>query len=142
MFWFRFALNSKNYAHGMGMFVISKRANGEFKFVYTTRKGKTIFTSISYKQKADCERLIDGIRDNFAQFAITKNSAPSGKHFFRMSKDGLVLATSRKYTTPLLLEKGISEIERFLHRAEVLDFSENELVFPDAADVFLTEETA
>lgn len=126
----------------MGMFVISKRANNEFKFVYTTRKGKTIFTSISYKQKSDCERLIEGIRDDFSQFSITRNTAASGKHFFRLSKDGFVLATSRKYTTPLLLAKGIGEIERFLHRAEVLDFSENEFAFPDASEVFLTEESA
>lgn len=126
----------------MGMFVISKRNNSEYKFVYTTRKGKTIFTSISYKQKSDCERLIEGIRDNFEQFTITKNTAASGKHFFRLSKDGFVLATSRKYTTPLLLQKGIDEIGRFLHRAEVLDFSENEFVFPNADEVFASEENA
>lgn len=126
----------------MGMFVISKRNNGEYKFVYTTRKGKTIFTSISYKHKPGCERLIEGIRDNFEQFTITKNTAASGKHFFRLSKDGFVLATSRKYTTPLLLQKGIDEIGRFLHRAEVLDFSENEFVFPNADEVFASEENA
>jgi uncharacterized protein YegP (UPF0339 family) len=123
----------------MGMFVISRRANGEYKFVFTNRKGKTIFTSISYKQKPDCEEMIAAIRDNLAQFTFTKNTAASGKHFFRLSKGGLVLATSRKYTTPLLLQKGIDEIFKYMPKAEILDFSENEFVFPDAETVFAEE---
>lgn len=125
----------------MGMFVISKRFNGEYKFVFTSRKGKTIFTSLSCKQKTDCELMIDAIRDNIALFAFTKNSTASGKYFFRLSKGGLVLATSRKYSTELSLKKGINEILKYIQRAEILDFSENEFVFPDADDVFIGEET-
>jgi uncharacterized protein YegP (UPF0339 family) len=124
----------------MGMFVISKRYNGEFKFVFTSRKGKTIFTSISCKQKSDCELMIEGIRDNISLFTFTKNIASSGKYFFRLSKGGLVLATSRKYSTELMLKKGIDEINKYVSRAETLDFSDNDLVFPDAAAVFLNEE--
>lgn len=120
----------------MGMFVISKRFNGDYKFVYTSRKGKTIFTSISCKQKSDCELMIAGIKDNLPQFTFTKNSTASGKYFFRLSKGGLVLATSRKYSTELSLKKGITEIHKYIDRSEMLDFSENELVFPDAEAVF------
>jgi len=120
----------------MGMFVISKRYNGEYKFVFTSRKGKTIFTSISCKQKSDCEMMIAGIRDNIELFAFTKNSTTSGKYFFRLSKGGLVLATSRKYSTELMLKKGINEILNYVSRAEMLDFSENDFVFPDADAVF------
>ncbi|HYD91251.1 MAG TPA: YegP family protein [Flavobacterium sp.] len=121
----------------MGMFVISKRNNGDYKFVFTSRKGKTIFTSISCKHKSDCEQMIEAIRENLGQFAFTKNATASGKHFFRLSKDGLVLATSRKYSTPLMLAKGIDEIHKYLPKAEILDFSEGEFVFPDdiAAEV-------
>ncbi len=121
----------------MGMFVISKRYNGEYKFVFTSRKGKTIFTSISCKQKSDCEMMIDAIRENINLFAFTKNGTASGKYFFRLSKGGLVLATSRKYSTELSLKKGINEILKYVDRAETLDFSENELVFPNAEDVFI-----
>jgi uncharacterized protein YegP (UPF0339 family) len=121
----------------MGMFVISKRFNGEYKFTFTSRKGKTVFTSISCKQKANCEVMIAAIRDNIALFTFTKNGTASGKYFFRLSKDGLVLATSRKYSTELSLKKGINEIMLYVDRAETLDFSEDSLVFPDAADVFL-----
>jgi uncharacterized protein YegP (UPF0339 family) len=123
----------------MGMFVISKRYNGDYKFVFTSRKGKTIFTSISCKQKTDCELMIAGIKDNLALFAFTKNRTASGKYFFRLSKGGLVLATSRKYSTELSILKGINEIMKYLPSSEILDFSENEFVFPDADTIF--EET-
>ena len=39
-------------------------------------------------------------------------------------------ATSRKYTTELLLQKGISEIQKYAKNSEVLDFSSNDLIFP------------
>jgi hypothetical protein len=52
----------------------------------------------------------------------------------------LVLANSRKYSTELLLKKGIDEIIKYVHIAEILDFSENEFIFPDAETVFGAEE--
>ena len=124
----------------MGMFVIDKRINGDFKFEFTSRKGKTIFTSISCKQKSDCEMMIAGIRDNINLFAFTRNRSGSGKYFFRLSKGGLVLATSRKYSTELSIKKGIDEILKYVDRAEILDFSENDMVFPPAEDVFAIAE--
>ena len=120
----------------MSVFVISRRTNGDYKFELTSRKGKTIFTSIPCKQKDDCERMIAGIKSDIQIFTFTKNATASGKYFFRLSKDGLVLATSRKFSTELSLKKGISDILKYVYRAETLDFSENGLVFPDAADVF------
>jgi uncharacterized protein len=122
----------------MAMFVISKRYNGEYKFALTSRKGKTIFTSISCKEKSGCHELIAAVRDNINVFTFTKNSTPAGKHFFRLNKDGFVLATSRKYSTPLSLQKGIDEIIKYVPTAETLDFSDNEFVFPDADAVFGT----
>lgn len=120
----------------MGMFIISKRHNGEYKFVFTSRKGKTVFTSISCKEKADCEQIIAAIRENIGQFAFTKQGTASGKYFFRLSKDGLVLATSRKFSTALMLQKGINEITTYMHRSEVLDFSEDGMVFPPAEEIW------
>jgi hypothetical protein len=48
-----------------------------------------------------------------------------------MMLEETVIATSRKYTTPLLLEKGIDEIIRTAVKSDVLDFTLNEFVFPD-----------
>lgn len=120
----------------MGMFVISKRYNGDYKFIFASRRGKTIFTSIGCKQKSDCELMIAAITANMEQFAFTKIRNAAGKYFFRLSKDGLVLANSRKYSTELRLKKGIDEIIKYVPMAEILDFSESEFEFPEADAVF------
>jgi hypothetical protein len=48
-----------------------------------------------------------------------------------MMLDETIIASSRKYTTPLLLQKGIDEIVRTAVKSDVLDFTLNEFVFPD-----------
>jgi len=122
------------------MFVISKRLNGDYKFIFASRRGKTIFTSIGCKHKSDCELMIAGIKENISLFAFTKVRNVAGKYFFRLSKDGLVLANSRKYSTELLLKKGVDEIMKYVLTAEILDFSEGEFEFPDADAIFLENE--
>jgi uncharacterized protein YegP (UPF0339 family) len=125
----------------MGAFVISKRVNGAYKFIFASRKGKTIFTSLTCKQKSDCEEMIQAFQTQWERFTLTQSKASGGKFIFRVTKDGLVLATSRKYTTERLLQKGIEEIARSIAKAEVLDFSDQDTIFPDAAMVFAENET-
>lgn len=115
----------------MGAFVISTRFNGDFKFVFTSRKGKTIFTSSGYSLKLDCERAIEMVKENLENSTYIKFKASGGKYFFRLVLEDQVLATSRKYTTELRLQKGIDEIVKYGSVAEVLDFSENDFVFLD-----------
>jgi hypothetical protein len=124
----------------MGTFVISKRLNGDFKFIFATRKGKTIFTSIGCKSKSDCEKMMDAIQQNIEQFTLTRSRNAAGKYFFRLAKDGLVLATSRKFSTEFMVQKGINNIKEHLPNSEILDFSENNFVFPDASLVFVDED--
>lgn len=123
----------------MGSFVISKKLNGDFKFVFASRRGKTIFTSIGCKDKADCERMIAGIKSNITAFHFTKVRNAGGKFFFRLTWEGLVLANSRKFTTELLLQKGIDEIIKYVAVAETLDFSEANEIFPEPEAVFGSE---
>jgi len=113
----------------MGAFVISKRFNGEFKFVFTSRKGKTIFTSKGYSSKEDCEVAIELVKNAVESCTYVKFRAAGGKYFFRLVVDEMVMATSRKYTTELRLQKGINEIALYGSKAEVLDFSENDFIF-------------
>ena len=120
----------------MGKFVISKRFNSDYKFVFVSRKGKTIFTSIGCKHKLDCEQMIIGIKENMDLFAFTKVKKESDKYFFRLSKEGQVLANSRKYITELMLQKGIDEIMKHAPMAEILNFSENDFAFPEGESVF------
>ena len=115
----------------MGAFVISKRFDDRYKFVFTSRKGKTIFTSPSFELKMECEEIIEEIKSNLEKYSYVKARAANGKYFFKMMLNEVVIATSRKYTTPLLLQKGIDEISRTAAKSDVLDFSVHEFVFPD-----------
>lgn len=115
----------------MGIFFITKRTSGDFKFSFAARRGKIVFTSIAYKQKADCEALIEVLSQDISRFTLTKVRNAGGKYFFRISKDGFVLANSRKYTTELLLAKGIDQVYKYIASSETLDFSDNDFVFPD-----------
>ena len=115
----------------MGTFVISKRFDDRYKFVFTSRKGKTIFTSPSFELKMECEEIIDEIKSDIEKYTYVKSRAANGKYFFKMMMEDAVAATSRKYTTPLLLQKGIDEIIRTAVKSDVLDFTMSEFVFPD-----------
>ena len=81
--------------------------------------------------KMECEDCIEAIKANIEKYTYAKARAANGKYFFKMMLDETVIATSRKYTTPLLLEKGIDEIIRTAVKSDVLDFAMNEFVFPD-----------
>lgn len=114
----------------MGAFVISKRFNGAFKFVFTSRKGKTIFTSMAYLTKEACESDIAFMKLTLEDGIYSKFKASNGKHFFKLQIAERILAVSRKYSTVLLLQKGIDEIMRTALKAEILDFSEGDFMFP------------
>jgi uncharacterized protein YegP (UPF0339 family) len=115
----------------MGAFVISRRFNDEYKFVFTSRKGKVIFTSLSYELKFECEEDIEKFKINIEQAKFLKFKSSGGKYFFKLMLGELHFATSRKYTTELLLQKGIKEIVNYASKSEILDFSSNESIFED-----------
>ena len=115
----------------MGAFVISRRFNDEYKFVFTSRKGKVIFTSLSYELKFECEEDIEKFKVNIDQAKFLKFKGSGGKYFFKLMLGELHFATSRKYTTELLLQKGIKEIVNYAAKSEILDFSSNESIFED-----------
>ena len=115
----------------MTAFVISKRLDGKYKFTFATRKGKTIFTSIACKQKSDCETIIDTLQNDIESFTFRKTETASGKYFFRITRGGFVLATSRKFSTELRLQKAVDQFLRYASEVEMLDFSLNEDVFTE-----------
>ncbi len=118
----------------MGAFVISKRFNDEYKFVFTSRKGKVIFTSGSYELKFECEAEIERFKLQVENAAYVKQRFSDGRYYFKLMLDGVFFARSRKYSTELRLQKGIDEIKRDAVRSEILDFSANEDVFVDWED--------
>lgn len=115
----------------MSAFVISKRQDEKYEFKFASRRGNALFTSIPCREKSDCELIITAIKDNTSSFTFTKTKLSSKKYYFRLSRNGLVLATSRKFSTERMLQKGIDQILTYVPTAEILDFSENELIFSD-----------
>lgn len=113
----------------MSAFLISKEPDGKFIFKFSARKGKIICTSISVKRKSDCEKMITALQEDPGSFGFRKKRNARGKHFFSLTKESFVIASSRNFSTERMLNTGI---ERFLESvaiAEVLDFSDNEPLF-------------
>jgi uncharacterized protein YegP (UPF0339 family) len=75
----------------MGTFVISKRFDDRYKFVFTSRKGKTIFTSPSYELKMECEDSIEAIKSDIEKCTYVKSRAANGKYFFKMMLENTVI---------------------------------------------------
>lgn len=113
----------------MSSFVITKRFNDLYKFEFTSRRGKTIFSSLGYELKFECEAAIEDFKMFARQNTFTKQQPKAGKYFFKIYYENKHVATSRKYSTELLLEKGIDEIKKYANSAEVLDFSNQSFVF-------------
>src|SRR6478752_5280427 len=115
----------------MGAFVISKRFNDEYKFVFTSRIGKVIFTSRSYELRFECEVDIDRFKAEVGSVVYVRQRFSDGKYYFKLLLNNEFFARSRKYSTELRLQKGIDEIRRDAVRSEILDFSTNDFVFPE-----------
>lgn len=107
----------------MATFVIDQRLNGEYKYELTSRKGKTIFTSISYELRFECEENIALLKKSLDLIFFMRFKSPKGKFYFKIILDNKEIAISRKYTTQLLVQKGIDEILKYASDAEILDFS-------------------
>lgn len=115
----------------MGVFVLSRKISEEFKFEFVSRKGKTILTSSSYELRFECEEDIEFVKSKIEEAIFMRFKTSGGKFYFRLIIDKKEMATSRKYTTQLLMQRSIDEIVRSLALSEVLDFSSNELVFSE-----------
>jgi uncharacterized protein len=115
----------------MGAFVISRRFDDQYKFVFTSRKGKVIFTSLKYELKFESEEAIEYFKNNVSLATFEKHKSAGGKYFFRLLLDGATFALSRKYTTELRVQKGIDEIMKHASVSEILDFSDSDAVFLD-----------
>lgn len=109
----------------MGTLVISKKENNQYKYTYNNRKGNVIFTSNSYLSKAHCLSEINIIKRNFSIISFVYYKTPSGKLFFKVNVNDHILGVSRKFTTPLLMEKGVNDLKNNFLASEVLDFTED-----------------
>mgnify|MGYP000719309713 CR=1 FL=1 len=68
----------------MGAFVISKRFDDYYKFVFTSRKGKAIFTSFRYELKFECEEGIEYFKNAIDSVVFEKEKSSGGKYYFKI----------------------------------------------------------
>jgi uncharacterized protein YegP (UPF0339 family) len=115
----------------MGTFVISKRLNDFYKFEFVSRKGKTIFTSAHYELRFECEEVIEVFRTSLELYHFLRFKTAKGKCFFKLMDEKKVFAISRKYSTELMMQKGIDEIIKYASKADILDFSAGDSIFSD-----------
>ena len=113
----------------MGTFVITQRLSGVYKYEFVSRKGNTIFTSNDFELRFECEEEIEKLKCSVACCVFMRFKSSGGKFFFRLILDDHEVAVSRRYTTQLLLQKGIDEIIKYADKAEFLDFSSAEEIF-------------
>ncbi len=113
----------------MGTFVIAKRLNDCYKFEFVSRKGKTIFTSNDYELRFECEEAIEVFRVSVDSHHFLRFKTAKGKCFFKLMDEEKVFAISRKYSTELMMQKGIDEIIKYASKAEILDFSSGDSIF-------------
>ena len=120
----------------MGTFVITKRQNGYYKYEFTSRKGKTIFISNDFELRFECEDDVELLKNSIEKVFFMKFKSGNGKLYFKIILNDKEVAVSRKYTTPLLMQKGIDEITRSISKSELLDFSNQDVIFPPAEELF------
>ncbi|WP_396187921.1 DUF1508 domain-containing protein [Flavobacterium sp.] len=124
----------------MGTFVISQRLSGLYKYEFTSRKGKTIFTSNDFELRFEAEEEILRLKAMIGSVIFMRFRSSRGKFYFKIILDKSEVAKSRQYTTQLLMQKGVDEILRTLSVSEILDFSSSDEIFPPAEEVFSSNE--
>ena len=75
------------------------------------------------------QKEIEKLKSSLERCVFMRFKSSSGKFFFRLILDEHEIAVSRRYTTQLLLQKGIDEIIKYADKAEFLDFSSAEDIF-------------
>ena len=121
----------------MGTLVISKKENKKYKYTYNNRKGHTVLMSNSHETKAHCISEINILKRNFSSIEFLRYKTPSGKLYFKIAVNGHILGTSRKFTTPLLMDKGLTDLQNNFMNSEILDFTED--VFAALPEVVFEE---
>ncbi len=109
----------------MGTLVISKKENNTYKYTYNNRKGNILITSSSHETKAHCISEINVLKRNFSSVEYLCYKTPSGKLYFKISINGHLIGSSKKFTTPLLMEKGMNDFKTYFLESEILDFTED-----------------
>ncbi|MBC9908990.1 YegP family protein [Chitinophaga varians] len=107
----------------MGKFVITKSANGEFRFKLNAGNGETILVSEGYTARAGCENGIESVRTNSQHDErFEKKNSSNEKHYFNLkATNGQVIGTSQMYASEAGRDNGIASVKNNAPTATIDD---------------------
>lgn len=105
----------------MGLFVISKRKNGEFQFVLKAGNGQVILSSEGYTTKSACENGIESVRKNSQiDTRFDRLESKNGKPYFNLkASNGQIIGSSEMYESVASRDNGIASVAKNAPEAEV-----------------------
>lgn len=109
----------------MEKFVISKNANGEFKYEFLDQFEQLIFGKSGYKNKAMCLKVIESIKRNAQEDAkfYRKRTADNECYFNLKSSNGQILGISEIYHDKATREAIIEFVKTTSANASIEDYS-------------------
>jgi uncharacterized protein len=97
----------------MGVFVITKRSNGEFQFNLKADNGKVILTSEGYSTKQGCKDGIDSVKSHAPSDAnYERKTSSNDQYYFNLKAgNGKIIGTSEMYVTAANRDAGIETVK-------------------------------
>ncbi|RAJ05497.1 hypothetical protein LX64_02656 [Chitinophaga skermanii] len=107
----------------MGKFVITKSANGEYRFKLKAGNGETILVSEGYNAKAGCENGITSVKNNASSDErYEKKEAKNGQFYFNLkATNGQIIGTSEMYENTHGRDGGIESVKNNAPSATIDD---------------------
>lgn len=97
----------------MGKFVVTKRANGEFRFNLKAGNCHTILTSEGYASKSACLNGIESVKTNSKDDSrFDKKESSNGKPYFNLkASNGQIIGSSEMYESISARNNGIASVK-------------------------------
>ncbi len=109
----------------MGVFVISKRTNGEFQFNLKAENGQVILTSEGYTSRSSCDNGIESVKKNAPDDGrYERLDSKNEKFYFNLkAANGQVIGTSQMYESAQGRDNGIASVKSNAPGASVDDLA-------------------
>jgi uncharacterized protein YegP (UPF0339 family) len=107
----------------MSKFIISKSANGDFRFKLNAGNGETILSSEAYTTRAACDNGIESVKTNAPNDGrYAKETAKDGRAYFNLKAgNGQIIGTSQMYSSTAARDGGIESVKKNAPDAEVVE---------------------
>lgn len=107
----------------MGKFVVTKSANGEFRFKLKAGNGEVILVSEGYKSRSGCDNGIESVRTNSQNDdRYEKKTSANDKYYFNLkAANGEIIGTSEMYESASGRDGGIASVKSNAPKATVED---------------------